>query len=89
MTVPRKIAASDTPASAPTARRLTPSLSSCAPPDAPADKPGDPIGYSIDLCNEVAEEVSKEFEGIELAVRYKKVTAETRIPAFRVEGVPE
>ena len=47
------------------------------------NKPGDPIGYSIDLCNEVVEEVSSELEGVEIAVKYKKVTAETRIPAVR------
>ncbi|HMD62410.1 MAG TPA: amino acid ABC transporter substrate-binding protein [Stellaceae bacterium] len=47
------------------------------------NKIGDPIGYSIDLCNQVVDEVSKELEGIEIAVKYKKVTAETRIPAVR------
>ena len=47
------------------------------------NKPGDPIGYSIDLCNEVVAEISSEFEGVEIAVTYKKVTAETRIPAVR------
>src|SRR5271166_5441763 len=47
------------------------------------NKPGDPIGYSIDLCNAVVDEVSKELEGIEIAVKYKKVTAESRIPAVR------
>jgi glutamate/aspartate transport system substrate-binding protein len=47
------------------------------------NKPGEPIGYSIDLCNAVVDEVSKEFEGIEIEVKYKKVTAETRIPAVR------
>jgi glutamate/aspartate transport system substrate-binding protein len=47
------------------------------------NKSGKPIGYSIDLCNEVVEEVSSEFEGIEITVKYKKVTAETRIPAVR------
>jgi glutamate/aspartate transport system substrate-binding protein len=31
----------------------------------------------------VVDEVSKELEGIEIAVNYKKVTAETRIPAVR------
>jgi glutamate/aspartate transport system substrate-binding protein len=45
------------------------------------NKVGQPIGYSIDLCNAVVDEVSKELEGIEIAVKYKKVTAETRIPA--------
>jgi glutamate/aspartate transport system substrate-binding protein len=47
------------------------------------NRPGDPIGYSIDLCNAVVDETSKELEGIEIAVKYKKVTAETRIPAVR------
>jgi glutamate/aspartate transport system substrate-binding protein len=47
------------------------------------NRPGDPIGYSIDLCNAVVEETSKELEGVEIAVKYKKVTAETRIPAVR------
>ena len=47
------------------------------------NKPGDPIGYSIDLCNEVVAEISSELEGVEIAVKYKKVTAETRIPAVR------
>ena len=42
-----------------------------------------PIGYSIDLCNAVVDEVSKEFEGVEIAVDYKLVRAETRIPAVR------
>ena len=42
-----------------------------------------PIGYSIDLCNSVVDEVSKEFEGVEIAVDYKLVRAETRIPAVR------
>ncbi|MGB9644369.1 MAG: amino acid ABC transporter substrate-binding protein [Stellaceae bacterium] len=47
------------------------------------NKVGEPIGYSIDLCNAVVDEVSKELEGIEIAVKYKKVTAETRIPAVK------
>jgi len=47
------------------------------------DRPGDPIGYSIDLCNAVVDETSKELGGLEIAVKYKKVTAETRIPAVR------
>jgi glutamate/aspartate transport system substrate-binding protein len=46
-------------------------------------KAGGPIGYSIDLCNAVVDEISKEFEGLEIAVKYKKVTSETRIPAVR------
>ena len=47
------------------------------------NKPGEPIGYSIDLCNAAVDEVSKEFEGTEIGVKYKRVTAETRIPAVR------
>jgi glutamate/aspartate transport system substrate-binding protein len=47
------------------------------------NKPGSAIGYSIDLCNQVVDEISKEFEGVEIAVAYKKVTSETRIPAVR------
>ena len=47
------------------------------------NKAGDPIGYSIDLCNAVVDEISKEFEGVEIGVKYEKVTAETRIPAVR------
>src|SRR5712691_6304992 len=47
------------------------------------NRPGDPIGYSIDLCNAVVDEAAKELEGTEIAVQYKKVTAETRIPAVR------
>lgn len=47
------------------------------------NKPGEPIGYSIDLCNAVVTEISGELEGVEIAVKYKKVTAEARIPAVR------
>jgi glutamate/aspartate transport system substrate-binding protein len=47
------------------------------------NKVGEPIGYSIDLCNAVVDEVSRELEGVEIAVKYKKVTAETRIPAVK------
>src|SRR5215813_5678846 len=47
------------------------------------NRAGDPIGYSIDLCNAVVEEVSGELAGIEIAVKYRKVTSETRIPAVR------
>ena len=47
------------------------------------NKPSEPIGYSIDLCNAVVDEISKELEGVEIGVKYKKVTAETRIPAVR------
>jgi glutamate/aspartate transport system substrate-binding protein len=43
----------------------------------------EPIGYSIDLCNAVVDEISSEFEGVEIAIEYRKVTAETRIPAVR------
>jgi glutamate/aspartate transport system substrate-binding protein len=48
-----------------------------------ANKAGDPIGYSIDLCNAVVDDISKEFEGVEIGVKYKPVTAATRIPAVR------
>jgi glutamate/aspartate transport system substrate-binding protein len=51
------------------------------------NKVGDPIGYSIDLCNAVVDEVSKELEGVEIAVNYKKVTAETRIPTVKSSEV--
>jgi glutamate/aspartate transport system substrate-binding protein len=47
------------------------------------NKVGEPIGYSLDLCNAVVDGVSKELEGVEVAVKYKKVTAETRIPAVK------
>lgn len=47
------------------------------------NKPGEPIGYSIDLCNAVVDEISQELEGLEIGVEYKRVTAETRIPAVR------
>jgi len=45
------------------------------------NRPGDPIGYSIDLCGAVIDETAKELQGVEIAVEYKKVTAETRISA--------
>ena len=45
------------------------------------NRPGDPIGYSIDLCGVVVDETAKELQGVEIAVEYKKVTAETRISA--------
>jgi glutamate/aspartate transport system substrate-binding protein len=44
---------------------------------------GEPIGYSIDLCNAVVDDVTTELEGLEIAVKYRKVTAETRIAAVR------
>jgi glutamate/aspartate transport system substrate-binding protein len=47
------------------------------------NKPGEPIGYAVDLCNAVVAEISGELEGVEIAVKYKKVTAETRIPAVQ------
>jgi glutamate/aspartate transport system substrate-binding protein len=47
------------------------------------NKVGQPIGYSIDLCNAVVDETSKELEGVEIAVKYEKVTAKTRIPAVQ------
>ena len=45
------------------------------------NRPGDAIGYSIDLCGAVVDETAKELQGVEIAVEYKKVTAETRISA--------
>ncbi|HYC15395.1 MAG TPA: amino acid ABC transporter substrate-binding protein [Stellaceae bacterium] len=50
------------------------------------DAHGQPIGYSIDLCNEVVDEVSSEL-GIEVAVKFQKVTAESRIPALLAREV--
>lgn len=47
------------------------------------NKRGDPIGYSIDLCNEVVDEISKELQGVELTVAYKKVTSENRIAVVK------
>ena len=47
------------------------------------DKAGEAIGYSIDLCNAVVDEITTELEGIEITVKYRKVTAESRIPAVR------
>ena len=47
------------------------------------NKAGDPIGYSIDLCNAVVDDISQELEGLEITVKYRKVTAETRLPAVR------
>jgi len=43
----------------------------------------EPIGYSIDLCNEVVKEIASELEGVELAISYKLVRADTRIKAGR------
>jgi glutamate/aspartate transport system substrate-binding protein len=51
------------------------------------NKAGDPIGYSIDLCYAVVDEIAKELEGVEIGINYKKVTAETRIPAVRSGAV--
>jgi glutamate/aspartate transport system substrate-binding protein len=45
-------------------------------------KGGVPIGYSIDLCKEVVDEVAAELDGMTIAVKYKPVTSETRIPAL-------
>ena len=47
------------------------------------NRAGEPIGYSIDLCSAVVEETSNELEGVEIAVKYKPVTAATRIAAVR------
>src|SRR5919206_2835942 len=40
-----------------------------------------PIGYSIDLCNEIIDDIGRAVGRSDLAVRYKPVTAESRIPA--------
>jgi glutamate/aspartate transport system substrate-binding protein len=45
-------------------------------------KGGVPIGYSIDLCKEVVDELAAELDGITIAVTYKPVTSESRIPAL-------
>jgi ABC-type amino acid transport substrate-binding protein len=45
-------------------------------------KGGVPIGYSIDLCKEVVDELAAELDGMTIAVKYKPVTSETRIPAL-------
>src|SRR5262249_10328873 len=42
---------------------------------------GQPIGYSIDLCNEIVDEVAGELQR-EIAVKYRAVTSDTRIPAL-------
>jgi glutamate/aspartate transport system substrate-binding protein len=51
------------------------------------NRPGDPIGYSIDLCNAVVEEVLSELAGVEIAVKYKKVTSDNRIAAVRAGDI--
>ena len=40
-----------------------------------------PIGYSIDLCHEIVDDIGRAVGRSDLAVRYKPVTAESRIPA--------
>jgi glutamate/aspartate transport system substrate-binding protein len=45
-------------------------------------KGGVPIGYSIDLCKEVVDDLAAELDGMTIAVKYKPVTSETRIPAL-------
>jgi ABC-type amino acid transport substrate-binding protein len=45
-------------------------------------KGGVPIGYSIDLCKEVVDELAAELDGMTIAVTYKPVTSESRIPAL-------
>jgi ABC-type amino acid transport substrate-binding protein len=40
-----------------------------------------PIGYSIDLCQEIVDDIGRAVGRSDLAVRYKPVTAESRIPA--------
>lgn len=51
-------------------------------PFAYRDAQGRPVGYSLDLCRAVVEEVRAEL-GREVAIDYRPVTAETRIPAVR------
>jgi glutamate/aspartate transport system substrate-binding protein len=46
------------------------------------NKRGEPIGYAIDLCKAVVEEIAAELDGMALAIAYKPVTSETRIPAI-------
>jgi glutamate/aspartate transport system substrate-binding protein len=43
---------------------------------------GAPVGYSIDLCGEVVENLAAELDGMAVAIKYKAVTSETRIPAL-------
>jgi glutamate/aspartate transport system substrate-binding protein len=43
---------------------------------------GAPVGYSIDLCGEVVEDLAAELDGTAVAIKYKAVTSETRIPAL-------
>jgi glutamate/aspartate transport system substrate-binding protein len=43
---------------------------------------GEPIGYSMDLCGEIVDELSAELDGMTIAVKYKAVTSETRIPTL-------
>ena len=40
-----------------------------------------PIGYSIDLCHEIVDDIGRAVGRSDLTVRYKPVTAESRIPA--------
>jgi ABC-type amino acid transport substrate-binding protein len=46
------------------------------------DSTGKPIGYSIDLCLEIFDEIVGELDNRNVTVAYKKVTAESRIPAL-------
>jgi glutamate/aspartate transport system substrate-binding protein len=43
---------------------------------------GRPVGYSIDLCLEVVNDIAAELGVATLEVRYRPVTAESRIPAL-------
>src|SRR3954451_13280759 len=45
-----------------------------------------PIGYSIDLCQEIVDDIGRAVGRSDLAVRYKPVTAERRIPAVVAGG---
>jgi ABC-type amino acid transport substrate-binding protein len=40
-----------------------------------------PIGYSIDLCHEIVDDIGRAVGRSDLAIRYKPVTSESRIPA--------
>jgi glutamate/aspartate transport system substrate-binding protein len=46
------------------------------------DARGAPIGYAIDLCKEVVDDLAEALDGMTIAVKYRAVTAETRIQAL-------
>src|SRR5271166_5411271 len=47
------------------------------------DPAGRPVGYSIDLCNEIVDDIASELDNQAIEVKYKPVTAESRIPALQ------